>query len=463
MLTTSKLSTKPINRTFQTGIPVIQPTLKIGKPNDKYEQQADRVADSVINMPGQPLQMQPLEEEEEIQMTHKDSSSIQMAPSGMGDRQPGFAPAGVSKQIISQKGNGRKMPSHLNREMSQKIGADFSDVSIHKGKEAASLNNKIGASAFTHGKDIYFNSGEYNPATSKGKHLLAHELAHVVQQGHQNIFKSRSKGISLTSIDPELIMRTPNGFVETSEGVEEIEGTEIESSVRSIRERLLIGEQTINNQIDEWARENFNHVASSLDSAAESFENWYQLNATSDSPGFVFDVLSAGLGILGAAYPPAGLATAILGAVVSITKTASDAQDQARRGNQANAAVLVEQAIINKARSLRNSSSGFGSSLKQEGERVWNNIGLALTMNDPNMVPIAKQELYRGAGLPSLDQDFTEPVLTNMIQTYMHWERTTSLENSTLFVSSQDIEWAILSESQRHQRAREQAQSQLGE
>ncbi|MEG7525069.1 MAG: DUF4157 domain-containing protein, partial [Chromatiales bacterium] len=48
--------------------------------------------------------------------------------------------------------------------------------------ESASLNRAVGAQAFTHGKDIYFNSGKYNPETKTGKHLLAHELTHVVQQ-----------------------------------------------------------------------------------------------------------------------------------------------------------------------------------------------------------------------------------------------------------------------------------------
>jgi hypothetical protein len=44
------------------------------------------------------------------------------------------------------------------------------------------MNNQLGAQAFTHGTDIYFNAGKYNPESSKGRHLLAHELTHVVQQ-----------------------------------------------------------------------------------------------------------------------------------------------------------------------------------------------------------------------------------------------------------------------------------------
>ncbi|REL24480.1 DUF4157 domain-containing protein [Rhodohalobacter sp. SW132] len=172
-----------------------QPKLKIGSPNDKYEQQADRVADAVVNTPGQPLQMQAMEDDEELQMKCKEceeeerlqmkcktSESIQMAPSGAPQQQPGYTSAGVSNKISSLKGTGQKLPSRLNRELSHKIGTDFSDVSIHKGDEASSLSKQIGARAFTHEKDIYFNSGEYKPDSSEGKHLLAHELTHVVQQ-----------------------------------------------------------------------------------------------------------------------------------------------------------------------------------------------------------------------------------------------------------------------------------------
>ena len=54
---------------------------------------------------------------------------------------------------------------------------------IHTGREAAGLSSQIQAKAFTHGNDIYFNSGEYNPNSSTGKSLLAHELTHTIQQG----------------------------------------------------------------------------------------------------------------------------------------------------------------------------------------------------------------------------------------------------------------------------------------
>jgi len=110
-----------------------QPKLKISQPGDKYEREADTVADRVIRMSEpESFQMQPVEEEEE---------TIQMLP---------------SEQVTVQ------------------------------------MNRQLGARAFTHGKNIYFNSGEYNPASSEGKRLLAHELVHTIQQS--TTFNSNGNG-----------------------------------------------------------------------------------------------------------------------------------------------------------------------------------------------------------------------------------------------------------------------------
>ena len=66
--------------------------------------------------------------------------------------------------------------------MEPRFGADFGGVRIHAGAESASLNRQISAQAFTHAQDIYMGEGRYAPGTTAGNRLLAHELAHVVQQ-----------------------------------------------------------------------------------------------------------------------------------------------------------------------------------------------------------------------------------------------------------------------------------------
>lgn len=75
-------------------------------------------------------------------------------------------------------GMGQRLPETIQRKMESLFGARFDDVRIHIGPQATSL----GALAFTHGSNIYFAHGQYNPQTAQGQRLLGHELTHVVQQ-----------------------------------------------------------------------------------------------------------------------------------------------------------------------------------------------------------------------------------------------------------------------------------------
>jgi hypothetical protein len=177
------------------GPAVLQLKLEIGEPDDPYERQADRVADAVVQMPdaSQPVQRQEIEEEEELQMKREpilqkkckeceEEENLQRksnisAESGNTVSEP------ISTQLRANSGKGNLLPRSVQSEMSQKIGADFNGVNIHTDSDASQMSRSLGARAFTHGDDIYFNSGEYNPSTQEGKHLLAHELTHVVQQG----------------------------------------------------------------------------------------------------------------------------------------------------------------------------------------------------------------------------------------------------------------------------------------
>jgi hypothetical protein len=74
------------------------------------------------------------------------------------------------------------MDSATQSFMESRFGTDFSNVKIHTGDDAVQMSRALGAQAFTVGSDIYFNSGKYNPSSESGKHLLAHELTHTVQQ-----------------------------------------------------------------------------------------------------------------------------------------------------------------------------------------------------------------------------------------------------------------------------------------
>ncbi len=93
--------------------------------------------------------------------------------------------------LRDSKGSGRPLPRPVREDMELSFGADFGDVRLHTDRRAERMNDVIHALAFTHGKDVYFNAGRYRSSTASGRHLLAHELAHVVQQagGHDHIHR----------------------------------------------------------------------------------------------------------------------------------------------------------------------------------------------------------------------------------------------------------------------------------
>ncbi len=89
----------------------------------------------------------------------------------------------IEDKLSSTKGSGTALPEPVQHSMGAAIGADFSNVKIHTDSNAVEMSNDLNAQAFTHGSDIYFNRGKYDPDSTGGQHLLAHELTHTVQQG----------------------------------------------------------------------------------------------------------------------------------------------------------------------------------------------------------------------------------------------------------------------------------------
>jgi hypothetical protein len=115
--------------------------------------------------------------------------------------------------------------------MEPRFGADFSGVRVHSGGEAAALNHDFKAQAFTRQRDIYFGSGKYNPESSTGQRLLAHELTHVVQQS-----QSTTRGLNPNSE----IQREPdeeNGVLPAASGTQPTEATETTEPLSQTRPR----------------------------------------------------------------------------------------------------------------------------------------------------------------------------------------------------------------------------------
>lgn len=199
------LGNQAMQRQFNT-IP-LQTKLTVNQPGDIYEQEADRVADQVMRMTDpavpshevptaittyRPAQVQrqasdmPSAEsdtdapEEEEEPTVEEVLQTKSLDDG---RCP--EPAPLADTLQRRRGHGQPLPIATRNWMEERFGADFGRVQIHNDSEAAWMNSALGARAFTHGHDIYFQQGEYHPAAPHGQRLLAHELTHVLQQTGQ--------------------------------------------------------------------------------------------------------------------------------------------------------------------------------------------------------------------------------------------------------------------------------------
>ena len=90
--------------------------------------------------------------------------------------------ADTAAALRRRRGQGQALPADVATRFGEQFGADFSGVRVHTDGEASRIARSVQATAFTHGRDIYFSQGTYSPASASGQHLLAHELTHVVQQ-----------------------------------------------------------------------------------------------------------------------------------------------------------------------------------------------------------------------------------------------------------------------------------------
>jgi hypothetical protein len=164
---------------------VVQAKLNIGEPGDKYEQEAEATADKIMRMPDQAfLQRKCTEcEEENKRKVQRKPLNEHNAPFIQTQSNSASAASeSLSRKIKSSEGTGHAMDNTIQSFMNNRFGINLSDVKIHTDEEAAQLSRSLNAKAFTAGKDIYFNEGQYQPGTEEGKHLLAHELVHTVQQ-----------------------------------------------------------------------------------------------------------------------------------------------------------------------------------------------------------------------------------------------------------------------------------------
>lgn len=231
--------------------PYIQTKLQVSTPEDPSEQEADRVADTVMRMPeptvsrqvlaqSQAAQITPLaqrefdedagvvapksklripvavredgEEEEtsvqrvcdecEEEMVHRaeggeEEEAIQTDDARGTKSHPSAINQSVARSIGSLKGHGSPLSEATRSFFEPRFGTDFGQVRVHTDSQASETAKSINAKAFTVGQNIAFGSGQYAPHSQEGRQLLAHELTHVLHQSASHRYQSGQAAQSL--------------------------------------------------------------------------------------------------------------------------------------------------------------------------------------------------------------------------------------------------------------------------
>ncbi len=165
----------------------LQAKLTIGAVKDPLEHEADAAADRVMGMadPEVVRSTGPAALQRKCAACEEEEKPVRRKTAG-GDMAGEAAPPEVG-QVLSTPGRALDPATH--EFMASRFGTDFSDVRIHTDARAARSAEAVGARAYTVGNNVVFGAGQYDPAGEGGRRLLAHELAHVVQQGEGGVIR----------------------------------------------------------------------------------------------------------------------------------------------------------------------------------------------------------------------------------------------------------------------------------
>ena len=198
----------------------IQAKLTVSTPVDKYEQEADQVADAV--MAGNTLPVGQIS-----QGVQRKLYRVELHPEDLVDSMPPvkealgveFPEASSTEEVQRSASNeiatvsphfeqslrqsthsgGEALPSSTRSFMESRFGWNFSSVRVHSDARANTLARDVNARAFTLDNRVFFAKSQYQPDTREGQHLLAHELTHVVQQSEGRLSRQIQLSTSCSS------------------------------------------------------------------------------------------------------------------------------------------------------------------------------------------------------------------------------------------------------------------------
>ncbi len=184
----SKPAAASLNRRMSL---TVQTKLTVSDPGDLQEIEADQVADQVMRMPASATPPPPPEDGDgdddavnrnrpTILNRYLHRSPAQRAGDGIGGN---VVNDDVQARIEGMKGGGTPLPESDRAFFEPRMGVDLGSVRLHTDSSAVQTSRDLNARAYIVGPHVAFGANEYQPGTTAGRHLLAHELTHVVQQG----------------------------------------------------------------------------------------------------------------------------------------------------------------------------------------------------------------------------------------------------------------------------------------
>jgi len=305
----------------------IQPKLTIGAPGDKYEQEADRVAQQVVHQINAPTSAQAMANEtiqrvddlddddgdlqrspvaETIQRVNDlddDDDALQRSPVAetiqrVGDLDDddddlqmklivqrvsteGAMAASTELEVAIQqsRGSGQPLAESVREPMEQAFGADFTGVRVHADARSDQLNQSIQAKAFTTGQDIFFRQGTHSPSSPGGQELIAHELTHVVQQNggavpqaQRNLVSQRLASTSL-SLPTNTVQRALGITVNQYKTASDSKGSGPRQRVRAVDRALAAYHQNVPMDVGGYIKPNREMSPGELQATRQLLDN----------------------------------------------------------------------------------------------------------------------------------------------------------------------------------------------
>lgn len=165
----------------------------------------------------------------------------------------------TATRIKRERGGGQPLDTALQKQASEAMGRDLSRVRVHTSPEAHDLSRQLGAKAFTTGQDVFFREGAYDPHSSDGQELVAHELTHVVQQSSGAVGGTGKMTVNppgdVFEHEADAIAKTVTGPRSAAEVQRQMPEEEEEIQTKAIQRQIPEEEEEIQTQLEEEEEE----------------------------------------------------------------------------------------------------------------------------------------------------------------------------------------------------------------